>query len=215
MSAPAPDRRFAVLLPVKPPAVAKSRLLELGDRVRRDLVIAFAADTATAALASSYVGAVLAVTDDFELAQGLSELGAHVIPDGAADDLNGTLDQAAAEAGRRWPELWVAALCADLPALRSEELSRALSAAPADRACFIADTSGVGTTMLIAPRRELFAPRFGPRSRQAHLDAGAIELNVADAPTLRRDVDTPADLVAAERLGVGVRTSLVTTGLRL
>lgn len=213
MSSLAPSRRFAVLVPVKPLAVAKSRLLALGDQVRRDLVVAFAVDTTTAALGSSLVGAVLAVTDDVELADELRQLGAQVIPDGTADDLNGSLVQAAAEAGRRWPELWVAALCADLPALRTDELTRALAEAPSGGASFVTDAAGVGTTMVVAPAHDLFVPRFGPRSRKAHLAAGAVELDLVDVPTLRRDVDTPADLSAAMELGVGDQTSKVTAGL--
>ena len=41
---PAPVR-YAVLVPVKPPAFAKSRLGDLGDDARRDLAAAFAVDT--------------------------------------------------------------------------------------------------------------------------------------------------------------------------
>lgn len=215
MSEHTANRRFAILLPVKPPAVAKSRLFGLGDQLRRELVVAFAADTATAALESSAVTTVLAITDDFAVAQELRNLGAHVIPDGTSNDLNGSLDQAAAEAERRWPELWIAALCADLPSLRSDELTRALAAAPVDVASFVADSDGVGTTMLVAPSREQFIPRFGSGSRMAHLESGAVEIELADTATVRHDVDTPDDLAAASRMGLGARTSLITSKLRL
>ncbi len=207
--------RFAVLVPVKPPSFAKSRLAPLGDRARSSLVVALAMDTIAAVLETPAVAGVLAVTDDHRLAAGLSDLGAFVIPDGVTDDLNGTLDLAASEAHRRWPETGLAALCADLPALRPEELGRAISAAAADRMSFVADAAGVGTTTVLAPTREAFAPRFGPESRKAHLDAGARELTLSDVPTLRHDVDTPADLVAALALGAGSRTSLAAAGLRL
>lgn len=214
MSTPDPSPRYGVIVPAKPPSLAKSRLRELGDGVRRDLVVAFAADTISAALESPLVGAVLAVTDDHAFARGLSELGAHVIPDATADDLNGSLAEAAAEVCRRWPELRIAALCADLPSLRAEELTRALAATRADRASFVADAAGVGTTLLAAPTAERFTPRFGAESRLAHLEAGAEELELTVA-TLRQDVDTPADLTAALALGVGARTAMVLTGLRL
>jgi len=215
MSTPSPQHRYGIVVPVKPPAVAKSRLLDMGDSMRRELVVAFAVDTIDAAMASPPVDVMLAVTDDHQFARELRHLGAHVIPDGTADDLNASLAQAAAEIQRRWPGLRVGALCADLPALRSDELTRALGEVPADRAIFVADTEGVGTTLLVAPTLELFLPHFGTRSRQAHLDADAMELELADVPTLRRDVDTPADLTAALKLGVGTRTSLLTAGLRL
>ena len=47
---PTSSRRFAVLVPVKPPAFAKSRLADLGDAARIDLATAFAVDTVTAVL---------------------------------------------------------------------------------------------------------------------------------------------------------------------
>jgi 2-phospho-L-lactate guanylyltransferase len=206
--------RFAVLVPVKPVARAKSRLAPLGDHTRRALVSAFAADTVVAALDSPLVEAVLVVTDDHVLAADLSGLGAHVVPDAVVDDLNGSLVQAAAEARRRWPGARVAALCADLPALAPVELGRALEVASRHRSAFVADTAGDGTTM-VAAAGEDFTPRFGPASRKAHVAEGAYEIVEVDVPTLRRDVDTPADLREALALGVGSRTASIASGLRL
>jgi 2-phospho-L-lactate/phosphoenolpyruvate guanylyltransferase len=207
--------RFCVIVPVKATAYAKSRLSPLGDRARRELVGAFAADTVAGALRSPRVGAVLVVTDDHVLAAGLRALGAQVVPDGAADDLNESLAQAAAEAHRRWPELRPAALCADLPALDVRQLTEALEVAARHVAAFVADEAGEGTTMLAAASRQSFLPRFGPRSREAHLGGGAHEIVEIDVPTLRRDVDTPADLADAIGLGVGPRTTAATKSLRL
>ena len=208
------DAGYGVLVPVKPPAVAKSRLLPLGDRVRESLVVSFAADTVSAVLESPLVSCVLAVTDDHELARGLAELGASVVPDGTSNDLNGSLAQAAAELHRRWPDLRIAAVTGDLPALRPDELTYALAAASEDRPSFVADAEGTGTTMLVAPSLAQFDPRFGTGSRRAHATAGAVEIE-GELPGLRRDVDEPHDLVAALELGVGPRTALVATGLRL
>lgn len=214
MSSPPPPPLHGVVVPVKPAAIAKSRLGALGDSVRRELVVSFAADTVSAALAAPSVGGVLAVTDDHALARVLLDLGAQVVPDATVDDLNASLGQAVAEVLRRWPTMRVAALCADLPCLRPEELELALSSAPGDRACFVADRAGIGTTFLAAPTRALFTPRFGTGSRAAHLAAGALELDL-DVPTLRRDVDTPEDLRQALELGVGRRTAAVVAGSRL
>ena len=208
-------QRYAVLVPVKPPAFAKSRLSDLGDEARRDLATAFAVDTVNAAVACPSVDRVLVVTDDHELARGLAELGVEVIPDGTTDDLNGTLVLAAAEMHRRHPGLRLVALCADLPALRPEELATALDASDPDAMSFVADQQGVGTTAVVAPTLETFRPAFGPGSRQRHLDAGAHEVDGVDVPSLRRDVDDRDDLAEAMRLGVGRRTSLVATLLGL
>lgn len=207
-----PDPRYAVLVPVKPPAVAKSRLGVLGDGPRQDLASAFVADTVAAVLDCEVVSRLLVVTDDHVLARRLAEHGVDVIPDGATG-LNGTLVQAAAEVHRRDPHLRLVALCADLPALRPAELARALAAAHPERMSFVSDEERVGTTTVVAPSIEVFRPAFGAASRRAHLEADAHEVDGVDVPGLRRDVDVPDDLAAAIRLGVGPRTAMVTTAL--
>jgi 2-phospho-L-lactate guanylyltransferase len=204
---------FGVVIPVKPPAYAKSRLGRLGDEVRRSLAEAFALDTVAAALRCELVRTVLVVTDDHRLADAVRRLGAGVIPDGTVDDLNGSLEQGAAEVRRRDPTLHLAALCADLPALRPEELDRALAAAPPTRLGFVADAEGLGTTLVTAPDLDTFRPRFGAASRAEHLAAGGVELDEDGLASLRRDVDTPADLEEALRLGIGAHTSHVTADL--
>jgi 2-phospho-L-lactate guanylyltransferase len=209
-----PDR-YAVLVPVKRPAVAKTRLGDLGDRARRDLATAFAVDTVDAALACPAVAKVLVVTDDHVLARVLAERGADVIPDATSHDLNATLVQAAAEMHRRDSRAGLVAVCADLPALRPEELLTALQASAPDRMSFVPDLDMVGTTTVVAPHLGLFHPSFGPGSRRRHVEAGAFEIVGVEVPGLRRDVDDRASLGEALRLGVGARTSLVATTLRL
>ena len=106
-----PTARFAVLVPVKPPAFAKSRLRDLGDDARRDLGDRVRRGHRDRRLPPARsVDRVLVVTDDHVLARGLAELGVDVIPDGASDDLNGTLALAAAEMHRRRPDLRLVAL---------------------------------------------------------------------------------------------------------
>ncbi|MDN4160577.1 2-phospho-L-lactate guanylyltransferase [Nocardioides abyssi] len=197
--------RFAVVVPVKPPAFGKSRLGGLGDEQRRRLAAAFALDTAAACLAARSVGAVLVATDDAGFAARLTALGCAAVPDGDTNDLNAALRQAAREAHRRWPELEPVALCADLPALRAADLDAALGSLVPGGPSFVADADGVGTTLYTAPHAE-FDPRFGGGSRAAHLAAGALEV-AGELPTLRRDVDDLDDLRAAAVLGLGPRTA--------
>jgi 2-phospho-L-lactate/phosphoenolpyruvate guanylyltransferase len=73
-------------------------------------------------------------------------------------------------------------------------------------AAFVADEDGVGTTLYTAPHGS-FTPRFGPRSRQAHLETGAQEVG-GRLLSLRRDVDDKDALAAATSLGVGPHTRL-------
>ena len=196
---------YVVLVPVKPPAVGKSRIVGLSAQTRRELATAFALDTVAAARAATAVTAVLVVTDDAALALELRHLGCDAIPDGVTGDLNATLRLAAAEAVRRWPGSLPVALCADLPALQSRELDAALSDVAQGEAAYVADASGIGTTFYTAAY-EHFEPSFGPRSASVHADAGARALTL-DAPGLRRDVDDLDDLRDALDLGVGPRTS--------
>lgn len=206
---PAATVRFAVLLPVKPPQRGKSRLVGIAETYRAALARAFALDTAEACLATSAVGAVLAVTDDVRFSFELGELGCDAIPDGASGDLNGTLVQAAAEVVRRWPGLVPVALCGDLPALRPADLDAALGAVATRGpgvASYVVDAAGTGTTLYTAAY-ERFAPAFGADSARRHRASGAVAVP-GELPSLRQDVDTVADLRRAVELGLGPRTRL-------
>lgn len=205
-------QQFALVVPIKPPAVGKSRLVGLPDGLRRELAAAFALDTVLACLSAGRVGAVLAVTDDVGFARALADLGCAAIPDGVTGDLNASLREGAAEAGRRWPGLVPAALCADLPALLPGDLDEALGRTPLGCAAFVADAAGIGTT-LYAAARELFQPQFGGESRVAHLDGGAVEV-AGELCSLRRDVDDLSDLAEARLLGLGPHTAALDHGVR-
>lgn len=194
---------YVVLVPVKPPAVGKSRLAGLGDRDRRELAAAIALDTVEACRRAVLVSEVLGVTDDAGFAVELAAMGCATIPDGTSEDLNGTLRLAAAEAHRRWPELVPVALLGDLPALRPAELDAALASIQPGEPAYVADADGSGTSLYTAAF-DLFAPRFGPGSAAAH-NTVARPLDGA-LPGLRRDVDDLADLRHAWDLGVGPRT---------
>ena len=202
--------RFGLVLPVKRLAVAKSRLSEVGDDLRRELVTAFVLDTVTACLECRSVAQVLVVTDEIVLVRAVRALGADAIPDGRPGDLNATVVQGVAELLRRQPDLRPAAMCADLPAARPEDLAVALErAAQVDGAAFVTDEAGTGTTLYTAPDLASFAPQFGAGSRAAHQASGATEI---DAPvTVRLDVDTPAHLAEARHHGVGSHTARVLT----
>ncbi len=68
------------------------------------------------------------------------------------------------------------------------------------------DAAGVGTTLYAAAYDE-FDPRFGPGSRDAHLDARRPRGARRARRRLRRDVDDLDDLREALALGVGPRTA--------
>jgi len=190
--------QFVVLVPVKAPALGKSRL-HVPDHARPGLATAFALDALHAARATPAVTEVVVVSDDAGFSSRCRDLGIDTLPDG--DGLNASLVDAAAAVRSRLPDATPVALCADLPCLGSEDLADALAQVAAGGSWFVADAEGTGTTTYAAPY-DAFAPRFGAGSRAAHTAAGATQV-VGDLLTLRRDVDDEATLAAAIRLGVG------------
>jgi len=202
---------WTVVLPVKVLADAKSRLAVLAGSRRADLALALASDTVAAVVACQEVARVLVVTSDATAGSRLTALGALLVPDEPGDGLNAALRHGASEAAARWPGSGIAALAADLPALRPAELSLALraAAAAAGGAAFIPDAASIGTTMYAVAPGVVFRPMFGGASRARHASAGAVELSLDGVPGLRRDVDTPEDLRAALALGAGFRTAEV------
>ncbi len=200
---------WTVVVPVKGLAVGKTRLTRFAGPARQDLALAFAVDTVGAALAAEGVGVVLVVTDDSRVAEQALGAGAQVVADAPRAGLNPAIMHGARVAAARWPGRPLAALSADLPALRPGELAYALLTAADLPAAFVADTEGTGTTLLTAATGHELDPRFGHRSRARHSAAGAVELVTGPLASLRRDVDTEVDLYDAGRLGLGARTLAV------
>ncbi|MEV7322176.1 2-phospho-L-lactate guanylyltransferase [Streptomyces sp. NPDC093970] len=206
--------QWTLVIPLKPLARAKSRLADTAtDGLRPGLALAFAQDTVAAALACPAVGDVVVVTDDTLAARELSALGARIVPDTPGGGLNAALRFGAALARVSRPQSAVAALNADLPALRPVELGRVLDAAAEFPRAFLPDTAAVGTTLLAATAGNELAPAFGPDSRARHAASGAVELRPAGVESVRQDVDTGADLRTALALGVGPRTAAVAARL--
>ncbi|MBB5790001.1 2-phospho-L-lactate guanylyltransferase [Jiangella mangrovi] len=203
-------QHWTVVVPVKRPEHAKTRLADAVGEFRPRFARAFAADTVLAALACPLVDRVIVVTDDAEAADEARSLGADVVADAPDAGLNAALRHGAAEARSSavdGAEVAVASLSADLAALRPAELSRVLEAAAEHPLSFVADAAGIGTTIYAAGPGAPFKPEFGGRSRAAHRLTGAVELELDGIPSVRRDVDTAVDLWDARRLGVGPRTT--------
>ncbi|MDQ0774247.1 2-phospho-L-lactate guanylyltransferase [Streptomyces aurantiacus] len=200
--------QWILVVPLKALARAKSRLSDTAaDGLRPGLALAFAQDTVTAALACPGVADVAVVTGDALAGRELAALGARIVPDEPGGGLNAALRHAATAVRATNPRTPLAALNADLPALRPLELARVLTAAAEFPRAFLTDAAGFGTTLLAAtPDRELL-PAFGTDSRARHRASGAAELLLTAVDSVRQDVDTGADLRAALALGVGPRTA--------
>ncbi|WP_243407088.1 2-phospho-L-lactate guanylyltransferase [Frankia canadensis] len=217
MSFPPGQAPWTVLLPLKNLARAKSRLLR-PDRGR--LALAMALDTVTAVLttASELVAVVMVITNEPAVQRALTpavRARLVVLPDVPDEGLNPALAHGATVAGERWPGRPLAALSADLPALRTQELARALAEAGRHPRAVLADAAGTGTVLLTATAGAALDPSFGPRSREAHRRSGAVDITGplgATVPGLRHDVDTVEDLDRARLLGVGSATAAALDG---
>ncbi|HET7433067.1 MAG TPA: 2-phospho-L-lactate guanylyltransferase [Nocardioides sp.] len=193
---------YVVLVPVKAPTIAKSRLALTAGR-RAAYARAFALDTIQAARAVPEVAEVVVVSSDGAFADAAADAGVRTVPD--AGDLNESLRAAARAVRSRHPAALVVALTADLPSLSPGDLAAGLAELRGSGPWFVADADGQGTT-LYAASYDAFDPHFGVDSRRAHLAAGAREVR-GDLPSLRRDVDRTEHLEDARRLGLGEHTT--------
>lgn len=198
----------ALIIAVKRLAAAKTRLAPVfSARTREKVVLAMLVDTLTAASGVAAVGSITVITPDDDAAAAAAGLGAGVLadptPEGHADPLNNAIAVAERMVGESFPNTVV--LQGDLPALQTQELAEAIAAARQHGRSFVADRLATGTAALCAFGTAL-NPEFGVDSAARHRRSGAIELTGA-WPGLRCDVDTPADLAAARRLGVGAATA--------
>ncbi|MDT0390684.1 2-phospho-L-lactate guanylyltransferase [Streptomyces dubilierae] len=200
--------QWTLVVPLKPLAQAKSRLADTADDgLRPDLALAFAQDTVAAVLACPAVRDVAVVTDDTRAGRALAALGAAIVADEPGSGLNAALAHAAATVRSARPGSPVAALNADLPALRPRELSRVLDAAAEFPRAFLPDAAAIGTTLLAAAPGRALHPAFGADSRARHRASGAVELSLTAVDSVRQDVDTGDDLRSALALGVGPHTA--------
>jgi 2-phospho-L-lactate guanylyltransferase len=208
---------IGLIIAVKRLVAAKTRLAPVfSARTRENVVLAMLVDTLTAAARAGSLRSITVITPDEAAAAAASELGADVLadptPEGHSDPLNHAIAAAERAITGSFSKISntsnisnIVVLQGDLPALQTQELSEAIAAARHHRRSFVADRLGTGTSALFAFGAAL-DPQFGPDSSARHRRSGAIELTGA-WPGLRCDVDTPADLAVARRLGVGAATA--------
>jgi 2-phospho-L-lactate/phosphoenolpyruvate guanylyltransferase len=200
-----------LIIAVKRLAVAKTRLAPIFSAPTRErVVLAMLLDTIAAASKAPSLHGITVVTPDDVAAESARQLGAEILfdptPDGHPDPLNNAIvaaESVITAAPNHPPNIVV--LQGDLPALQTQELAQAIAAARAHQRSFVTDRHGSGTAALFAFGAPL-SPAFGMDSARRHRTSGAVELT-GPWPGLRCDIDTPEDLQAARRLGVGAATA--------
>jgi 2-phospho-L-lactate guanylyltransferase len=199
---------WAVIIPVKPTAIGKSRL-DLATIDRVTVARAIALDTIAAAAACTAVAQVYVVTDDAALITLAFDIpGLRFVPEddgsGRMRGIDAAVAAGAEAAGEGMPR---AALLGDLPALRPGDLAAALTAAGGQDRSVVPDAEGTGTTLVTARSGIPLMTSFGDGSFARHVDLGCVPLEITAASSLRRDVDTADQLEVAARLGLGPRTA--------
>ena len=195
-----------LIIAVKRLRDAKTRLAQVFDAPQRErVVLAMLIDTIDAARAVEAVESITVVTPDPAAIAAARDLGAAAIEDPTPADHPDPLNNALRVAAEALNGPNLAVLHSDLPSLRSAELIEALDAARAHPRSFVADREGTGTSALFSFGPAL-NPLFGAGSAGRPRRDGAVELDGA-WPGLRCDIDTPADLEEACRLGLGPATT--------
>lgn len=192
-----------MVVPVRAFEGAKSRLGAVLDaEERRDLVERLLRRTVAAALATPGVRAVVVVSPDPEVLALAETIGAAPVAQ-RTGGLNASLHEARAAAARGDRRLLV--LPADIPAISTAAIAEVLAAGDAagtPSVVLAPDRHGRGTNALLLDPPDVIDPAFGGDSRSAH----ALLASSADAAyrevagPLSLDIDTPDDLLAAERV---------------
>jgi len=201
---------IVALVPVRSLAGAKSRLGEpLDAEERGDLILGLLQRTVEQALAATRLAGVVVVSMDEDLLSQARAMGAASLLQ-ETDGLNDGLDEARIAAGAEATAVMV--LPADLPAVAASAIDQlaeaaelACRAAPAGAVvALVPDRHGTGTNALLVAPPNAIPFLFGEGSRAAHAAAaeaaGAVYLEL-DGP-LTFDVDTPEDLLEADRRGL-------------
>lgn len=201
---------WTVVIPFKGGSLAKSRLgLKHGEHSpvdadrRSRLALAFLTDTVVATLAAPSVHHVIVVSSDPAVAAALPDVSTIADP---GKGLNAAISAGIHSGLGTTPNAPVAVLTGDLPSLTTDDVEAALQLAQNHSLGVVADHIGVGTTMITSHSGVELIPRFGGSSHRAHTDNGHFSLPVSPRSTLRKDVDTPLDLVNAMARGVGAAT---------
>ena len=219
-----PPQGWTVLIPMKPPAHAKSRLRQsVGEKLATadttTLATAFLQDVVAASLSAVGVDRVLVISPDSTVERIAVDMGADFLAEATPFDrtsgethggsgLNHALSQAIDEIRADRAIVPILIVTGDVAALRSESLSTVIEIAQRDdAACFVADQGGEGTTILALPQGTSIGLRFGIGSAAAHRAAGAVDISDDVEPDARIDIDTSHDLAVALAYGVGTHTA--------
>lgn len=200
-----PSERWSVVVPVKRFSQAKLRLTDgLAPLAREEVARAFALDTLHVLAQVPAISRILVITDFSEESFPLPERAQLLVQ--RSPGLNSAIREGIRGVRAEDPAAPTLIIVADLPTLRADHLDAALAAAGQVLPRVVVDASGTGTTALTIPPGGETQPSFGTDSARRHRHSGYTELRLPRGNTLRCDVDTLEDLLAAQDVGCGPNT---------
>jgi len=209
----------ALLIPVKDPATAKSRLAGLlspEERVR--LAWAMFEDVSRAVSATTRPDLVVLVSSFERAIEHARSLGWEVLVEHSQQSESASVDWASRMLAERGFDT-VMRLPADLPLIEARDVDELISIelrAPA--AVLVPSREGTGTNAIIRMPPDLFPSRFGQNSLALHKREAAlvgVVCLVVNNERIALDIDEPSDLKLLLQLGVSTKTHSIVESLRI
>ena len=192
--------------------VPAKRLVESKSRLGRiDLSIPFLTDVLTALTESTQIADITVVTRDSTIADIAFGLNCAVAEEISESGLLPAINQGIQSLPAA-DQAHIVVVLGDVPCLTAADVSKFIAAGAKYPCAFLSDAEGTGSTMWMRTTNTSHLPCFGPRSRAAHREAGAVEIHGPHFASARRDVDTEVNLWDAIRLGLGKSTTTALQG---
>ncbi len=199
----------ALLIPIKDPTHAKTRLAELlSEEERRQLAWAMLEDVSQAVTATRKPDRVIMVTSFSPAIERARELRWDVLIEESQISESTSVDWASRMLSERGFKT-VMRLPADLPLVRAEDIDDLLSIElDSPGALLVPSREGTGTNAIIRTPPTLFPSRFGPNSLALHKQEAArvgVECVIVNNARIALDIDEPADVELLLKEGGGTQ----------
>lgn len=200
----------ALLIPIKDPANAKTRLAALlSEAERRSLAWAMFEDVSQAITAARKPDRVVMVSSFTPAIERARELGWDVLIEESQTSESASVDWASRILSERGFDT-VMRLPADLPLVRAEDIDELLSIElESPGALLVPSREGTGTNAIIRTPPTLFPSRFGPNSLALHKQEAArvgVECVIVNNARIALDIDEPVDVELLLEEGSGAKT---------
>ncbi len=207
----------AVLIPLKDPIRAKTRLAELLSLdERKRLVWAMFEDVCRAVREACKPDCVVIVTSYTRAAERAREFEWEVLIEDSQHSESASVDWASGVLAERGVGT-VMRLPADIPLVRAEDIDALLSIRlDFPGAVLVPSGEGTGTNAIIRTPPALFPSRFGPSSLALHRQEAAkvgVECVILENGRIALDIDEPADVEVLLETGRGTETFDVLVGM--